>query len=194
MCYVPAETPAQGAARQCLVLFLDPLLAKQRLVDSARLRIHRKQHQSRRAAIDPVQRRKGAAVDTAVAKAPNQARQQGFGDKSAGRRHRQKMRFVRDQQMFVDMQHGFLERNRTLGGDFAEIQDVLADPIRFARREDPSIGCQHPATRKAIPPLLAGDRRELCVQTLKQRRPRTGWQLQPARRDTIDRIDRFRTG
>ena len=126
--------------------------------------------------VDAVQRHQ-----VGVAGAPDQPRQQGLLDVGAGRHHRQEMRLVGDQNVFIDMQDGFLEWNRRLSRHLSEIVHAQANPIGVIDAYRLALGVQHPTASHALQPDIPGNRRKVCTQAVEHARPVTGRQVQGAR-------------
>ncbi len=161
--------------RECLVVFLDLPVAEQRAVAGAARGIGGEQHESRRVAVDAMQR-----YEVPVAKAMLQSRQQRFPHMATDGRDRQEVRLVGDDQIGVDMQQRFRERNHWFVGDFTEVTDLGTHPEWRVERQRNACGVQDASTQETIDPRVMRDTREPVAQAIEHRHPRTGWQLQSA--------------
>ncbi len=125
--------------------------------------------------IDAVQRHQ-----VGISQALGQARLQGLLDVFASGHHRQKMRLVGHQQMLIDMQQGFLERNRRLCRHLTKVMHLEPFAISRLQPQRLALGVQHPATGDPLLPHRRRNRRKMRAQTLEHRRPVATGQMQGA--------------
>ena len=125
--------------------------------------------------INPVQRHQ-----VGIAQALGQPRLQGLLNVFTGGHHRQEMRFVSHQQVFINMQHGFFEGDRRLRRHLTKVMHL--EPFAISRRhaERLPLSVQHPPPGNPFLPHRWGNRREVRAQTLKHRRPVATRQMQGA--------------
>ena len=152
--------------RDGFIALFDLAGGKQLLIDTARLRVGREQHQAGGVSIDAVQRHQMRVVETT-----DQTAQQRVLDIFARRGHRQKVRLVGDHQVFVDVQHLLLRGDRPLVRHFTEIVDAQTLLVGVGGTDGHALGIQHPVSGHPAQPLGAVDGLEMFAEAVQHGRP-----------------------